>query len=133
MGKTALVCLKMLECNEQFCVRQLCKAYMHFMTELAKLIRTERGLAINETQINQEVIRILEFESDLANVRHFSFGFLLFHLYTTIILPEIPTDLLSVLNHFIFRKHEIYNVATVFATSPFLYFSFLDYRYSGGP
>ncbi|CAF97373.1 unnamed protein product, partial [Tetraodon nigroviridis] len=51
----------------------LCKAYMHFMTELAKLIRTERGLAINETQINQEVIRILEFESDLANVRHFSF------------------------------------------------------------
>lgn len=51
---------------------------MHFMTELAKLIRTERGLAVNATQINKEVTRILEFESDLANVRHigFSSGFL---------------------------------------------------------
>lgn len=60
------------------------------MTELAKLIRTERGLAINETQISKEVIRILEFESDLANVRHLGFpsGFLLSHLSTTITLPE---------------------------------------------
>lgn len=68
---------------------------MHFMTELAKLIRTERGLAINETQINKEVIRILEFESDLANVRHLSFssGFLLSQHYTTITLPETPKDL----------------------------------------
>lgn len=65
-------------CNEQFCVRQLCKAYMHFMTELATLICTERGLVVNKTQINKEVMRILEFESDLANVRHlgFSSGFL---------------------------------------------------------
>lgn len=56
---------------------------MHFMTELAKLIRTERGLATNETQINKEIIRILEFESDLANVRHlgFSSGFILSRLY----------------------------------------------------
>ncbi|XP_003968387.2 neprilysin isoform X1 [Takifugu rubripes] len=45
----------------------LCKAYMQFMTELAKLIRNDRGLAVNETQISEEVIRILEFESDLAN------------------------------------------------------------------
>lgn len=51
---------------------------MNFMAELAKLIRAERGLAVNETQIHKEVIRILEFESDLANVRHlgFSSGFL---------------------------------------------------------
>lgn len=56
---------------------------MHFMTELAKLIRAERGLATNETQINKEIIRILEFESDLANVRHlgFSSGFILSQLY----------------------------------------------------
>uniref|UniRef100_A0A674NBZ2 Neprilysin n=1 Tax=Takifugu rubripes TaxID=31033 RepID=A0A674NBZ2_TAKRU len=38
----------------------LCKAYMQFMTELAKLIRNDRGLAVNETQISEEVIRILE-------------------------------------------------------------------------
>lgn len=43
---------------------------MQFMTKLAKLIRTDRGLAVNETQISEEVLRILEFESDLANVRH---------------------------------------------------------------
>lgn len=63
---------------------------MHFMTELAKLIRTERGLAVNETQINKEVMRILEFESDLANVRQFglSTGFLLSQLYTTITFPK---------------------------------------------
>lgn len=88
-------------CNEQFCVRQLCKAYMHFMTELATLICTERGLVVNKTQINKEVMRILEFESDLANVRHlgFSSGFLLPQLYTTATLPETPTGLLSVLNY----------------------------------
>lgn len=53
---------------------------MQFMTKLSKLIRTDRGLAVNETQISEEVLRILEFESDLANVRHrellgFSSGF----------------------------------------------------------
>lgn len=74
---------------------------MNFMTELATLIRTDRGLVVNETQINKEVMRILEFESDLANVRHlgFSSGFLLSQLYTTITLPETPTGLFSILNY----------------------------------
>lgn len=92
------------------------------MTELAKLIRTERGLAVNETQINKEVIRILEFESDLANVRH---------LGSTITLPEIPTDLFSLLNHCTLSSGN--TRFTMFDTSPVLYFSFLGYRYSGGP
>lgn len=65
---------------------------MQFMTELAKLIRTDRGLAVNETQINEEVIRILEFESDLANVRDK-------HLTLRGNLPETTRDFLSVLNH----------------------------------
>lgn len=71
------------------------------MTELATLICTERGLVVNRTQINKEVMRILEFESDLANVRHlgFSSGFLLSQLYTTATLPETPTGLHSVLNY----------------------------------
>lgn len=71
------------------------------MTELATLICTERGLAVNRTQINKEVMRILEFESDLANVRHlgFSSGFLYLSFTQTVSLPETPTGLLSVLNY----------------------------------
>lgn len=42
------------------------------MIDLAKLIRTERGLSINETSIREEVTRVMDFERDIANV---SFNF----------------------------------------------------------
>lgn len=38
------------------------------MIDLAKLIRTDRGLAVNETSIRQEVTRIMDLERDIANV-----------------------------------------------------------------
>lgn len=38
------------------------------MIDLAKLIRTDRGLSINETLIREEVTRIIELEADIANV-----------------------------------------------------------------
>lgn len=38
------------------------------MIDLAKLIRTDRGLAINETNIREEVIRVIDLERDIANV-----------------------------------------------------------------
>ena len=38
------------------------------MNDLAKLIRTDRGLAINETRIREEVIRVMDLERDIANV-----------------------------------------------------------------
>lgn len=38
------------------------------MISLAKLIRTDRGLAINETDIREEVTRVMDLERDIANV-----------------------------------------------------------------
>lgn len=38
------------------------------MIDLAKLIRTDRGLAINETHIREEVTRVIDLERDIANV-----------------------------------------------------------------
>lgn len=38
------------------------------MIDLAKLIRTDRGLDINETFIQQEVARVMALESEIANV-----------------------------------------------------------------
>lgn len=38
------------------------------MIDLTKLIRTDRGLAINETRIREEVTRIIDLERDIANV-----------------------------------------------------------------
>lgn len=50
------------------CVRQACQAYEQFMVDLAKLIRTDRRLAINETRIKEEVARVMDLERDIANV-----------------------------------------------------------------
>lgn len=47
------------------------------MIDLAKLVRTDRGLAIDETRIREEVTRVMELERDIANVSmhsHFTFS-----------------------------------------------------------
>lgn len=41
------------------------------MIDLAKLIRSDRGLAINETRIKDEVRRVMDLETDIANVSLF--------------------------------------------------------------
>ena len=56
------------EYHECTCIWQACRAYEQFMNDLAKLIRTDRGLAINETRIREEVIRVMDLERDIANV-----------------------------------------------------------------
>lgn len=38
------------------------------MIDLAKLIRSDRNLNINETLINEEVTRVMDLERDIANV-----------------------------------------------------------------
>lgn len=38
------------------------------MIDLVKLIRTDRGLSIDETLIREEVKRIIELEAEIANV-----------------------------------------------------------------
>lgn len=42
--------------------------YENFMTDLAKLIRTDRGLEVNDTNIRQEVSRVMMMEKEIANV-----------------------------------------------------------------
>ena len=54
------------------CVWQACRAYEQFMIDLAKLIRTDRNLAINETQIREQVTRVMDLERDIANVSVFT-------------------------------------------------------------
>lgn len=47
------------------------------MIDLAKLIRTDRSLTINETRIREEVTRVMDLERDIANVSahsHFAFS-----------------------------------------------------------
>ena len=56
------------EGNERVCVWQACRAYEQFMIDLAKLIRGDRNLAINETSIREEVKRVMDLERDIANV-----------------------------------------------------------------
>uniref|UniRef100_A0A8C9ZJP8 Neprilysin n=1 Tax=Sander lucioperca TaxID=283035 RepID=A0A8C9ZJP8_SANLU len=46
---------------------EACRAYEKFMIDLAKLIRTDRRLDINETHIREEVTRVMDLERDIAN------------------------------------------------------------------
>ncbi|XP_058490717.1 neprilysin-like isoform X2 [Solea solea] len=46
---------------------EACQAYEQFMMDLAKLIRTDRGLTINESRIREEVMRVIDLERDIAN------------------------------------------------------------------
>lgn len=40
------------------------------MISVAKLIRDERGLPIDEKQISMEMNKIMELEKEIANVKH---------------------------------------------------------------
>ncbi|XP_039537572.1 neprilysin-like isoform X1 [Pimephales promelas] len=46
---------------------EACVTYENFMTDLAKLIRTDRGLKVNDTNIKQEVARVMMMEKEIAN------------------------------------------------------------------
>uniref|UniRef100_A0A8C6T4N1 Neprilysin n=1 Tax=Neogobius melanostomus TaxID=47308 RepID=A0A8C6T4N1_9GOBI len=46
---------------------EACRAYEQFMVDLAKLIRTDRELVINEADIREEVTRVFDLEKDIAN------------------------------------------------------------------
>ncbi|KAF7243338.1 Neprilysin [Varanus komodoensis] len=48
--------------------KEACSAYVNFMISVAKLIRQERKLPINETQISLEMNKVMELEKEIANV-----------------------------------------------------------------
>ncbi|XP_076138077.1 neprilysin-like isoform X1 [Alosa pseudoharengus] len=47
--------------------KEVCDAYETFMFDVAKLMRSDRGLEINETAIREEVKLIMQLEQDMAN------------------------------------------------------------------
>lgn len=51
-----------------FSSSQACVTYENFMTDLAKLIRIDRGLKVNDANIRQEVARVMMMEKEIANV-----------------------------------------------------------------
>lgn len=54
------------------------------MIDLVKLIRTDRGLSIDETLIREEVKRIIELEAEIANVSTLDTKHLLFFFFVTL-------------------------------------------------
>ncbi|XP_052008982.1 neprilysin-like [Xyrauchen texanus] len=46
---------------------EACVTYENFMTDLAKLIRTDRQLEVNDTNIRQEASRVMMMEKEIAN------------------------------------------------------------------
>ncbi|XP_066475083.1 neprilysin [Tiliqua scincoides] len=53
------------ECSGPY--KEACSAYVDFMIAVAKLIRQERNLIVNETQISMEMRRVMELEREIAN------------------------------------------------------------------
>ncbi|XP_036610533.1 neprilysin [Trichosurus vulpecula] len=47
--------------------KEACLAYVNFMISVAKLIRQDKGLSVNETQIALEMNRVMELEKEIAN------------------------------------------------------------------
>ncbi|XP_043850821.1 neprilysin [Dromiciops gliroides] len=47
--------------------KEACTAYVNFMISVAKLIRKDRGLSVNDTQITLEMNRVMELEKEIAN------------------------------------------------------------------
>ncbi|XP_047009364.1 neprilysin isoform X1 [Ictalurus punctatus] len=46
---------------------EACKTYKNFMVDLAVLVRRDRGLEVNETEIREEMDRVMQMEKEIAN------------------------------------------------------------------
>ncbi|KAM7248549.1 hypothetical protein CapIbe_000588 [Capra ibex] len=53
------------ECTGAY--KEACTAYVDFMISVAKLIRQERGLPINESQLSLEMNKVMDLEKEIAN------------------------------------------------------------------
>ncbi|MBN3308558.1 NEP protein, partial [Amia calva] len=47
--------------------KETCDAYRQFMIDVAKLIRAERGLTVNETDITAQLLKVMDLEKAIAN------------------------------------------------------------------
>lgn len=69
------------------------------MISVAKLIRQERGLPVDEKKLSLEMNKVMELEKEIANVKH------------------IFSDTLNNVNHFLFLSL-LYRILRVKCTSP---------------
>ncbi|XP_015727680.1 neprilysin [Coturnix japonica] len=53
------------ECTGAY--QEACAAYVDFMTSVAKLILQERNISFNETQVAEEMKRVMDLEKEIAN------------------------------------------------------------------
>lgn len=49
-------------------VPQVREAYLHFMVSIAKLTREDRNLTQDDDRVWEEMMQVLELETDIANV-----------------------------------------------------------------
>lgn len=49
-------------------VPQVRKAYLHYMVSIAKIIRDDRNLTQDDDRVWEEMMQVLELETDIANV-----------------------------------------------------------------
>lgn len=47
---------------------QACVTYENFMVDLAVLVRKDKGLGVNETEIRQQVARVIQMEKEISDV-----------------------------------------------------------------
>lgn len=49
-------------------VLQVREAYLHFMVSIAKITRDDRNLTQDDDRVWEEMIQVMELETDIANV-----------------------------------------------------------------
>lgn len=49
-------------------VPQVRKAYLHYMVSIAKTVRDDRNLTQDDDRVWEEMMQVLELETDIANV-----------------------------------------------------------------
>lgn len=49
-------------------VPQVRKAYLHYMVSIAKIVRDDRNLTQDDDHVWEEMMQVLELETDIANV-----------------------------------------------------------------
>ncbi|NWW75069.1 NEP protein, partial [Climacteris rufus] len=53
------------ECTGAY--KEACSAYVDFMISVAKLIRQERNISVNESEISEQMRRVMDLETEIAN------------------------------------------------------------------
>uniref|UniRef100_A0A674GD65 Neprilysin n=1 Tax=Taeniopygia guttata TaxID=59729 RepID=A0A674GD65_TAEGU len=96
------------ECTGAY--REACSAYVDFMISVAKLILQERNISVNETQISEQMSKVMELEKEIANATTKSEDRndpLL--LYNKMTLAQLQNNFSLEINHKVFNWSEFIN------------------------